>query len=409
MLSGGLQHPGILQLILNGTTINQGLMLFSAQEGLSPLVPSNAAFPLLDYPGWKQTHVFCFQRPTGAVDPILYSWTMAHQSVYLGLGTSYTPSSSVVPLRPPIFLGLRYDTDPGASVAITSIAAHSGSTTAYSCSSSTTAGALRGNLVTVKGATSPANNGTFLCTASTATTVTLANPNGVLQAGSAGTMTTPAISDTTFQFEYVANPISPNTNRNNTQGQVYNTGISPVEGQWYRLDMESTAVGVVTLTLSSNGSQLATWTVTCTTVLWGTTTASSGGCASGNGAVLLSPATTNDGTNVVYSPFSIGSQMLLGGTAPTGMTVGNTYTNAGDYSTQAECILFITGVTTGSTGYTLTGYPALLPWLSLCTDSATGHVAYSTALNLDFFGFVWNPGLAGAAVNTGNSRFFSGT
>ncbi len=410
-LSGTLEHPGILVLYINTATANSGAVLLPGPQTGAPLSPSNTTLPLLDYPGWKESRVLCFQRPAPVATPSATAFSMAHQSIYLGLGNSYLPSASVLPLRPPIFLGLRYDTDPGFSMSIQSIAAASGGKTVYTISSTTLGPGLPGNKITVASATSPANNGTFLCVAATTVTLTLLNAGGVVQSGAAGTASTPAISDTTFKFEYVANPLLGVTSRNNTQGQVHDTGVTPTEGVWYRLDMECTAIGVVTLTLTGNGSQLATWTVTATTVLWGTTTSSSATVQSGNNAIEVGPdGTTFNGTNMFRNPFGIGSHLVLGGTAPNGMTVGNTYINAGDATSQTTLTFFLSGTSAGNVGATFTGYPAfLLGWASMATDTSGSHVEFTSALLYDFFGFVWNPGLAGAAANAGYSRFFSGT
>ena len=113
---------------------------------------------------------------------------------------------------------------------------------------------------------------------------------------------------------------------------------------------------------------------------------------------------------MVYSPFGIGSQLTLGGTAPTGMTVGDVYTEVGSNAGQADVSFLVTGAAAGNVGCTLTGYPAFFPgWMGLSTDTTTSHVTYSCGIQYDFFAFVWNPGLAGQAVSTGYSRFFSGT
>lgn len=79
----------------------------------------------------------------------------------------------------------------GASLgSITSIAAASAGSTVYTASGGFTGGTangLAGGYLIISGATSSANNGIFYCTASSATTVTVNNQNGVLQAGAGGT------------------------------------------------------------------------------------------------------------------------------------------------------------------------------------------------------------------------------
>jgi len=71
---------------------------------------------------------------------------------------------------------------PGATLALTSVANASAGTTVYT--GSVTGGALNayaGKLFVVTGFTHSANNGTFLCTASSSTTVTLQNASGVAE------------------------------------------------------------------------------------------------------------------------------------------------------------------------------------------------------------------------------------
>ena len=74
---------------------------------------------------------------------------------------------------------------------ITSIAAAVVGSTTYTAAGGFTNGAangLAGQYLIISSATSNANNGVFFCTASSATTVTVNNQNGVLQAGAAGTV-----------------------------------------------------------------------------------------------------------------------------------------------------------------------------------------------------------------------------
>lgn len=77
--------------------------------------------------------------------------------------------------------------------AITSIAAAVAGSTVYTASGGVTGGAangLAGAYLIISTATSNANNGVFYCTASSATTVTVNNQNGILQSGAGGTIQT---------------------------------------------------------------------------------------------------------------------------------------------------------------------------------------------------------------------------
>ena len=73
---------------------------------------------------------------------------------------------------------------------ITSIAAAVAGSTTYTASGGFTGGAangLAGQYLIISSATSSANNGVFFVTASTSTTITVNNQNGVLQSGAGGT------------------------------------------------------------------------------------------------------------------------------------------------------------------------------------------------------------------------------
>ncbi len=79
----------------------------------------------------------------------------------------------------------------GASLgSITSIAAASAGSTVYTASGGFTGGTangLAGQYLIISSATAQANNGIFYVTASSATTITVNNQNGVLQSGAGGT------------------------------------------------------------------------------------------------------------------------------------------------------------------------------------------------------------------------------
>src|ERR1700740_3463330 len=72
-----------------------------------PSVGWQTPLPLLDYPGWKMTWVFCVRRP----DPhsnTSNAFDVTHFSMYLGLANGYGGSSSwTVGPRPPVFYGVR--------------------------------------------------------------------------------------------------------------------------------------------------------------------------------------------------------------------------------------------------------------------------------------------------------------
>jgi hypothetical protein len=152
------------------------------------------AMPLLENPGWKMSWVFKFSgdlASSGTNNAAFHK-----KSFYIGLcgapmgamnpGTTNSLTTSP---RPDYFMGLRYDTShTPQSWGLNSVAAASGGTTTYTPNNVTGGGGYTGTTntyknctVIVSGCTNAANNGTFTCTASTSTTITLNNASGVVE------------------------------------------------------------------------------------------------------------------------------------------------------------------------------------------------------------------------------------
>jgi hypothetical protein len=95
---GGYIAPGV-------TNVSAG-----AQIG-PPAVGWQATLPLLDNPGWTVTWVFCVRRPNPAQN-INFAFDVTKFSMYVGLANGYGGSSPwQTGPRPPVFYGVRYDTD----------------------------------------------------------------------------------------------------------------------------------------------------------------------------------------------------------------------------------------------------------------------------------------------------------
>lgn len=415
-------HAGVNQWYNTGAA--NAVAIFLPVDGGNSEFGSEGAslhlLPLLDYPGWKATWVFmfskawaCGQTPTGAAFSV--TKTMTYVGFSSGYGTSGGSLSAFNGFRPNIFIGLRYDTDPGQTgLSVTAVSAPTSGIATYTGTFPLGAsGYYIGNSITITGCAATNNNGTFICTDSTTTTLSLINASATVASGQTAAASCPGINDTTFQFEWVANPFNStgpgNLSRNNTQGTVVNTSITPTENVWYRLDLQSTVAGQVVLTLSGGGQQFSN-TMTCSKVTLGDTTNSSSfnwfqtnGWVKPNGGSF-----TYNGTNTMASPWGVGS-ILTVTNPPTGMTTGPfvTYGNGG--STNSIVFPFTPTITTGSKNSTFTGYPALWPTFWSGNDSTSGFPTTGRAWNLDFFGLAYNPGLSGAAVNTTYSRYFSGT
>lgn len=352
-----------------------------------------AAMALMDYPGWELTWVFGFPFEDG---PANAQSSFLKKQMYMGLcpahvSTTWSPAGTVN-LRPPYFLGLRYDTDPGSG-ALTLTAANNaaGGTTLYT---GTITNGLNpgfvGTAFVVTGFANAANNGTFVCTASNNTQLTLLNAAGVAETH-AGTATGSALSDSTFWFE-ATNNINVGQSRIDTQTDSSNTSITPTQGVAYRFTMRCTALGTIVMTLSGGG---ATATHTFTGIPKTTTAGQTGGLnltlsrQNGLGQYATSADATSRTSNL---SMGVGTKVTISGAA-------NSFYNS-TFTTTGCNINAIFGFTFPLAGATnseansaavLTYYPGLVPFFGVGNDTVAG------ALNLlavaDEFGLDWNPGL----------------
>lgn len=375
---------------------------------------------LLDNPGWKQVFVFGYPS-TPRNGGVVTSFPLTHTSFYCGLTTPANTSGwspNTQSTRPPYFVGLRYDTSPAVSFTLSAVATGSGATTVYT-GTITNGGTnlLVGTQFVISGFANGGNNGTFTCTANTTTTLTLNNPAGVAVTA-AGTATGPsAIADSTFKFEVVANPIVgasvTNGSRNNLQGTVFDTGITPKEFIFYRLEMLCPAVGTLVMTLTGDDGSSATNTFTnIPQQVCASNTGTTGG------RMQISLQTGNGLSDINYSAWVTGGQPISGTPC---FTAGTKIVVAGATNPNFNGSFTITGNTgpalytyqqAGTNGSeapspcTVVGYPALMPYFSFGTDTTINSTALT--ITIDFWALVWNaPGLAtGGAINPAKSRYF---
>lgn len=216
----------------------------------------------------------------------------------------------------------------------------------------------------------------------------------------------PSIGDTTFNFEVVENVLVGAYSRNNTQGTVVNTNITPTAGVWYRLEILCVSAGSVTLSIwGSDGSfSSSSFTVSQYSLTVGSNVAS---IANGNGIAELSLSSTfhpwNSGAPITISGLT-GTPAILNGAALINLpnlssTVLNWINTKGNITDQNVSTV------------TVVGYPCLVPCIRW-GNSSTGSPASNTYFVYDFFGFVWNsPGLASPSVSVAqtNPRWVSGS
>jgi hypothetical protein len=219
--------------------------------------------------------------------------------------------------------------------------------------------------------------------------------------------TNPSIADTTFHFEVVQNTLVSSYSRNNTQGTTYDTGITPTANTWYRLEILCTVAGSVQLSLYEEGQSsgqtstiaVSTYTVTLT----------------GNAAAI-------ENTNGI-AEFSFFSHQHPWGPGAAIVISGLTGSGAGaldgswvvDLPNGSSTSIFWTNpeanVSDVNTNGTVTGYPNLVPCIRWGNNTTAGSWTQDTYFQLDFFGFVWNSGLAAAPLSLAqtNSRWTAGS
>lgn len=231
--------------------------------------------------------------------------------------------------------------------------------------------------------------------------------------------TAPAISDTTWHLEAFANEFAgvawTVTARNNTQGNhggTFDTGIVVAndENNWHRLDISCTTAGVVTVTLDGVGTTFTITPVTQTLATSGSSTILlANGIAQLNnpaGVPTMSSCYKAPGSIVTIGGFANGAGAsgwpAYNGTYPI-LTTGNT--------SYTEFILSKGALTGGAAigNYTVTVLPSLLPFANCYNDSqGTAPATGSRMLQVDFFGFIWNPALrtSGGTPNSSKPRYW---
>lgn len=326
---------GGLKLSLTATANNSNL-IYLGDVAINTIACSNLAWPLFDYPSWKMVWIFKVDKPYGGsnYNDVAFGWNQV--AFYLGLANPSAWQAALTTTdiaRPPVFCGLRYDTDP----------------------------------------------------------------------------TAPAISDTQFVFEAVDNNLvsaTPTRANNNAQGNTAATGISAVEGHIYRFEMLCTAAGQVQMTLV-DGTAGTTFTSTITVPTLSVTGTHI--AQQVTGSTLTDIFIRNNSSLAVVNPFGPGSQVTISGAGSNNGTWtgvgGGTGSNTNEFR-----FLGGTGTPGGTViNGTVAGFPAMLPWISLGNDSQTAPVAGRLAVAVDYFGFVWNPGVNPnntLAPNTNKVRFF---
>lgn len=197
--------------------------------------------------------------------------------------------------------------------------------------------------------------------------------------------TAPSIGDTQFVFEYVTNSTATPATRVNTQGTVIPTGIIPTEGKSYRLEISCTAAGSVTLLLTDGTTSFST-----PMAVTQFSTNSAPGISNFGGSGVVEAAYS------VNMPWSAGSLLTISGGIKADIN-GTWSMNSGSLNPfNAEW--YLASASSGTdTGATTKVYPAFSPFISFGNDSSLAPGADTKAMAIDFFSFVWNPGVGGGS------------
>lgn len=215
--------------------------------------------------------------------------------------------------------------------------------------------------------------------------------------------TSPIIDDSFFTFEAVANSTTNSPARNNTQGTTFVTTVAPVAGVWHRLDIVCTTIGTVVMTL--DGSSTNTFTVAIPTFsLTSSASGGSGSITSGQAQVGWSVSSSvpdgvwDQGSVVTISGFTAGRSALNGV-----QILGEGLANNIYWDTSHADISF------GNDTITIAGRPALQPFFQMGNDDTSSPQSNSMTAWVDYFSFIWNPGvisLTAATPDPTKPRYF---
>lgn len=388
-------NAGVLRLSSAGSA-NDGLLLTPVVQPTSAGYP--VGFPITYTTGWDCSFVFRWPHWTpGGVAAFTKS------RLYLGFAVH---SNNNAVLRPAKFVGLRYDTDPGATFTLSaaSNASAAGVTTYTGTITGGTGNVFQGFQFTVSGFSNAGNNGTFTCCGSSSTSLALLNPNGISESH-AGSAVSLALSDTTYRFECVQN----GQDGNNVQGSTYDTGLSP-DNNWHRFRMRSVVQGQILFSIDGGTEQMLSIS-TDTYPVYGNLTANGLTEVFGNynfvGDINVLPT-----SQVYYSNPCWGTLATLAGCTGSGAVYNGTWPIGDDSTFLSNSNMFLTSTVNSSfgqdiTGITLKWYNAFYPVIQFGTDSQGG----TRTLDADWFSFVYNPGLAAdfnQSPDPTKARFFNG-
>lgn len=202
--------------------------------------------------------------------------------------------------------------------------------------------------------------------------------------------TSPSIADTTFVFECVSNGIL-NGGRINTQGNTFNTGITPTEFVFYTLVMKCVAPGSISFSLSGSDGSSASDTLTVPLLTVGSTgSAGLFNVSAANGIAIINYDDTIGGPSGTLGgqPFTDGSIVTIANAGVFG-GIWTLLFLGSDTANGTVVFAYPTTVSSSTTKPTVTGYPALTFSALMSNDEGISPTK-SKALNVDKF--IFSPG-----------------
>lgn len=216
--------------------------------------------------------------------------------------------------------------------------------------------------------------------------------------------TAPTIGDTTMVFECVSNANGTSATRNNTQGNTFDTGMAPTENVDYKFMLRCLTRGQVQMRLlNSLGGDTGWQTLNVPKNSY------SGGTSNDNHGITTYTAS---GMSTNFALATAGTILDItgwtGGTAGANFSVINNRFNTVAFDWFDGSFSYGTATTTNQTTAVVSFYPAYYFTCEFGNDTEASP-SNNRAIQLDFFSFVWNPGVNPnntIAANPSKVRYF---
>jgi len=218
------------------------------------------------------------------------------------------------------------------------------------------------------------------------TTDPISRPNTFIGIRFDTSTSAPSINDSFYTLEVVSNQTFNTVGRNNTQGTKKVTNVAPIPGQIHRLDILCNAAGMITLTLDGSSLNTLTAAIPMQTV----SVSATGSLQNNMGHMSWSTSATN-----AQSPWNTGSSVTVAGYTGAQTALNGTQILAS--STDGVITFDLNGSTVAGSNQAITmaGYPSLTPIFAMGNDDTAAPTANNMMMLVDYFSFVWNPGVGG--------------